>query len=80
VLDLKKVCIIVDPTIQNNIHEINVKGDFGEFTFLTRNVASPINPKTSMLAVYSAIATLKKDHGRIPNGNIKIAEYSKIML
>jgi aspartate dehydrogenase len=55
-----KVRIIVDPTIENNIHEINVKGDFGEFTFLTRNVASPINPKTSMLAVYSAIATLKK--------------------
>jgi len=55
-----KVRIIVDPTIENNIHEINVKGDFGEFTFFTRNLASPINPKTSMLAVYSAIATLKK--------------------
>ena len=55
-----KVRIIVDPTIENNIHEINVKGDFGEFTVLTRNVVSPINPKTSMLAVYSAIATLKK--------------------
>jgi aspartate dehydrogenase len=55
-----KVRIIVDPTIQNNIHEINVKGDFGEFTVLTKNVVSEINPKTSILAVYSAIATLKK--------------------
>ncbi|MGC8939528.1 MAG: aspartate dehydrogenase [Candidatus Bathyarchaeia archaeon] len=55
-----KVRVIVDPTIQNNIHEINVKGDFGELTVLTKNVVSEINPKTSMLAVYSAIATLKK--------------------
>jgi len=55
-----KVQIVVDPTIQKNIHEIDVKGEFGELTVLTQNVVSPINPKTSALAVFSAIATLKK--------------------
>jgi aspartate dehydrogenase len=74
------VSLIVDPIIENNIHEINVKEDFGEFTFLTRNVASPTNPKTSLLAVYSAITTLKKITEGFQIGSIKIAEYSKIML
>ncbi|MFQ6081655.1 MAG: aspartate dehydrogenase [Candidatus Bathyarchaeia archaeon] len=55
-----KVQIVVDPTIQKNIHEIDVKGEFGELTVRTQNVVSPINPKTSALAVLSAIATLKK--------------------
>jgi aspartate dehydrogenase len=55
-----RVQIVVDPTIQKNIHEIDVKGEFGELTVRTQNVISPINPKTSALAVLSAIATLKK--------------------
>lgn len=55
-----RVRIVVDPEIQNNIHEVSVKGDFGELTVPTRNVVSLINPKTSMLAILSAIATLKK--------------------
>ncbi len=40
-----KVRIIVDPTIQNNIHEINVKGDFGELTVLTKKALSRDNIK-----------------------------------
>jgi aspartate dehydrogenase len=55
-----KVQIIVDPTIQRNIHEIHVKGDFGKLTVHNENVVSPHNPKTSALAVLSAITTLKK--------------------
>jgi aspartate dehydrogenase len=55
-----KVQIIVHPTIQKNIHEIHVKGDFGKLTVHNENVVSPRNPKTSALAVLSAITTLKK--------------------
>jgi aspartate dehydrogenase len=51
---------VVDPTIKRNIHEIRVKGKFGEFTARTENMPSPNNPKTSHLAALSAVATLKR--------------------
>jgi len=43
-----------------NEHEIHVKGKFGEFVSRTVNVPSPDNPKTSYLAVLSAIAMMRK--------------------
>jgi len=55
-----KVQIMVDPTIQKNIHEIHAKGEFGKLTVYNENVVSSRNPKTSALAVLSAITTLKK--------------------
>lgn len=54
-----KVIIIADPGVDRNIHEILVKGDFGEFALSIKNVPSPQNPRTSYLAALSAIATLK---------------------
>jgi len=55
-----RVQIVADPTIHENIHEIQVKGEFGRLTVRNENVISPLNPKTSALAVFSAITTLKK--------------------
>jgi aspartate dehydrogenase len=55
-----KVRIVADPTIRRNIHEIRVKGKFGEFTVHIENVPSAKNPKTSYLAALSAVATLRK--------------------
>lgn len=55
-----KVKIISDPKIKENIHEIYVKGDFGEFLVRIKNLPSLENPKTSYLAVLSAISILKK--------------------
>jgi aspartate dehydrogenase len=55
-----EVRIVADPTIQRNVHEIRVKGEFGEFTVHTENVPSPSNPRTSYLAALSAVATLRK--------------------
>lgn len=54
------VKVFVDPEASRNIHEITVAGDFGKFTCLIENVPSPYNPRTSLLAALSAIATLKK--------------------
>jgi len=45
---------------KGNRHEILVEGDFGTFTTVTQNRPAPGNPKTSYLAILSAIATLKK--------------------
>ncbi len=53
------VKIIADPSIDHNIHEVHVVGDFGEFTTTTQNRSCTTNPKTSVLAAYSAIKLLK---------------------
>jgi aspartate dehydrogenase len=55
-----KVQIIADPSIKRNIHEVKVKGEFGELKTRVENVPLIDNPKTSQLAALSAIATLKK--------------------
>nr|WP_237705984.1 aspartate dehydrogenase [Methanocella conradii] len=54
------VKVVVDPTITRNVHEIHVKGDFGDFHAKIENVPSATNPRTSYLAALSAIATLKQ--------------------
>jgi aspartate dehydrogenase len=58
--DKTMVTIAVDPNIKINSHELRIKGEFGELTTHTYNVPSPINPKTSNLSVFSAIAALQR--------------------
>ncbi|HYZ50219.1 MAG TPA: aspartate dehydrogenase [Nitrososphaeraceae archaeon] len=63
-----KVKIIVDPSTDRNQHDITVNGKFGEMTISVSNVPSPTNPKTSFLAVLSAIECLRSvcnEHVRI---------------
>ncbi len=55
-----QVRVFVDPEATRNIHEISVKGAFGNFFCHVENIPSPDNPRTSYLAALSAIATLKK--------------------
>lgn len=59
-LDRTRVRIIADPTTNRNIHEVTVEGESGRIFTRTENVPSPMNPKTSYLAVLSAIATFKR--------------------
>jgi len=58
--DKTKVKVIVDPGIKNIIHEVHVRGEFGEILTRTVNKPFPSNPRTSYIAALSAIATLKK--------------------
>ncbi len=53
------VKIIADPTVDRNMHEVHVVGEFGEFKTLTENMRCSMNPKTSVLAAYSAVKLLK---------------------
>lgn len=53
------VKIIADPNVDRNMHEVHVIGDLGEFITITRNVRCSLNPKTSVLAAYSAIKLLR---------------------
>ena len=63
-----KVRIIADPNTDRNIHQIEVEGKFGKLTSRTENLPSPSNPKTSFLAILSAIVTLKGISARIKVG------------
>lgn len=53
------VKIIADPGVDRNSHEVHMVGDFGELKTTTHNMRCSINPKTSVLAAYSAIKLLK---------------------
>ena len=54
------VKIIADPNTNKNIHHIVAEGKFGKMTFTIENHPDVNNPKTSRLAILSAIETLKK--------------------
>ncbi|MCX5677872.1 MAG: aspartate dehydrogenase [Candidatus Omnitrophica bacterium] len=54
-----KVRIVTSPDYIRNTHEVEIIGDSGRITTRTENVPSESNPKTSALAIYSAIATLE---------------------
>lgn len=54
-----RVRIVTSPSFTKNMHEVEVKGEFGSLMTRTENVPSKTNPKTSQLAAFSAIATLE---------------------
>lgn len=55
-----KVRIIASPQVNKNIHEIRIESQAGSISTRTENVLHPDNPKTSYLAVLSAVATLRQ--------------------
>ena len=54
-----KVRIVADPQAKGNIHEVYAKGQSGILRFTMENVPHPDNPKTSHLALLSAIEVLR---------------------
>lgn len=63
-----EVKIIADPQIEKNMHTIQAKGTFGEFTFEVVNEAMLNNPKTSYLAALSVLASIQEQSGRLKIG------------
>lgn len=55
-----KVQLMADPTITQNIHEIEIAGAFGETFIRVTNNPLPANPKTSYLAAMSIVGTLQR--------------------
>ena len=55
-----QVKIIADPNTDKNTHHIEAEGKFGKMTFTIENYPDENNPKTSRLAILSAIETLRK--------------------
>lgn len=54
-----EVKIVADPSTDKNTHHIEAMGNFGKMTFTIENYPDENNPKTSKLAILSAIETLK---------------------
>ena len=54
-----RVKIVASKNVKRNTHEIVATGPFGRISAKTENEICPDNPKTSYLAVLSAIAALK---------------------
>ncbi len=55
-----RVRIIACPQVKKNIHEVLIESKAANIFTRTENILHPQNPKTSYLAVLSAIATLKQ--------------------
>ena len=58
--DRTTVRIVADPSLDRNVHEIRLEGDFGKVEIRVENVPCPDNPKTSMLAALSALALVEQ--------------------
>lgn len=63
-----KIKILADPSTKFNTHEIEAVGDFGIIKTTTQNLPSK-NPKTSYLALLSAIQAIKNLKGNVKVGN-----------
>ncbi len=55
-----RVRIITSPRYTRNTHEVEIEGEFGRLFTRTENLPSKSNPKTSQLAIFSALAKLKE--------------------
>lgn len=53
------VKIVADPSTDKNTHQIDAKGKFGKITIQVENMPDQNNPKTSRIAILSAIECLR---------------------
>lgn len=56
-----RVVLIADPAIRQNIHQLEVKGAFGQFSMEIAANPSSDNPKTSLIAAMSIMRALKQE-------------------
>jgi len=55
-----KIKIVASPSVSRNTHEVEIEAKSGRILTRTENVIHPDNPKTSYLAVLSALAMLRQ--------------------
>jgi aspartate dehydrogenase len=58
-LDRTEVCVIADPSVQRNQHEVVAEGAFGRLRFEIQNVPTDQNPRTGRLVAMSLAQALR---------------------
>lgn len=61
-LDRTEVRLIADPCVQQNCHEIRVRGEFGSLAVRVENKPLPDNPKSSELTALSLVRLIEGLH------------------
>ncbi len=57
--DRTRLKVVADPALKFNTHYIDIRGRTGTIAIKFESVPAPDNPKTALLACYSALAALK---------------------
>lgn len=57
-LDATEVCVIADPSVDRNRHEVEVQGTFGWLKFEIRGIPTEENPKTGRIVAMSVVRQL----------------------
>jgi aspartate dehydrogenase len=58
-LDRTEVCVIADPNVTRNQHEVVAEGTFGRLRFEIQNVPTDENPRTGRLVAMSIVHALR---------------------
>jgi aspartate dehydrogenase len=67
-LDRTEVCVIADPSVERNSHEVVAQGDFGDLRFEIRNIPTDENPRTGRLVAMSIVHVLRQRHALLVVG------------
>lgn len=67
-LDRTEVCVIADPRLERNTHEVVAQGTFGELRFEIRGFPSDENPRTGRIVAMSVVKTLRRLHAPLVIG------------
>ena len=66
--DRTRLKVVADPALTLNTHTINITGKTGRISLKFESVPFPDNPKTAMLACYSALAAFKQFNSPVRYG------------
>lgn len=66
--DRTRLKVVADPALTLNTHYINIHGKTGSISIKFESLAFPDNPKTSLLACYSALAAFKQFNSAVRYG------------
>jgi aspartate dehydrogenase len=67
-LDRTEVCVIADPNVDRNVHEVVAEGAFGELRFEIGNIPSDDNPRTGRLVAMSVVHALRQRRAAVAVG------------
>jgi len=67
-LDRTEVCVIADPNVARNSHEVVAEGEFGDLRFEIRNIPTDDNPRTGRLVAMSIVHALRQRHAALVVG------------